>query len=150
MSSLFVFLLILCFINQATCIGGGSWFEGKRSPKKRSIQCGIRWHGQSSRGFKKLRRSTSVYDNETFNKLENYEDNFDDDISEKHLTIGNIQCGIRWYLCSPQTISSEFKRIKSDQNKLIYLRKLCKTIIKNSKENEGSDLVKACKKNLPL
>ena len=114
----FLFLFFFFFISQATCIGGGSWFEGKRSPEKRSngpgwqiffydneasddllcfmekrsIQCGIRWHGQSGCGLKKLRRS--VYDNETFNKLE---DNFSGDINDE---------------LNPQNISSEFKRIK--------------------------------------
>ena len=118
----FLFFFVFFFISQATCIGGGSWFEGKRSPEKRSnqygpgwqisfydneasddllrflekrsIQCGIRWHGQSGCGFKKLRRSVSVYDNETFNKLE---DNFSGDINDE---------------LNPQNISSEFKRIK--------------------------------------
>ena len=48
-----------------------------------------------------------------------------------------------------RTITFEFKRIKTAQNKLNYLRKLCKTILKNSQENEGIAIVKACKKNLP-
>ena len=59
MNTLFLVLVILCAFNQAIGIGGGSWFEGKRSPKKRSIQCGIRWHGQSNCGFKRLRLSLS-------------------------------------------------------------------------------------------
>ena len=55
MNTLFLVLIILCAFNQAIGIGGGSWLEGKRSPKKRSIKCGIRWHGQSNCGFKRLR-----------------------------------------------------------------------------------------------
>ena len=49
-----------------------------------------------------------------------------------------------------RNMSLEFKRIRTVQNKLMYLRKLCKTILKNSQENEGKAIVKACKKNLPL
>ena len=49
-----------------------------------------------------------------------------------------------------RNMSLEFKRIRTVQNKLNYLRKLCKTILKNSQENEGIAIVKACKKNLPL
>ena len=110
MTSLFLVLLILCSLNQATSIGGGS-FEGKRSPNKRNIQCGIRWRGTC--GFRRLRKSISVFDTEN--------SSFDS---------GDIP--------------------KKNQNKLNYLRKLCKTIIKNSNENEGFGIVKACKKNLPL
>ena len=90
MSSLFLVLLILCSLNQTTSIGGGLWFEGKRSL---------------------LPHNESLFS---------------------------------------RTIALEFKRIKTAQNKLIYLRKLCKTILKNSQENEGIEIVKTCKKNLPL
>ena len=48
----FLFFFVFFFISQATCIGGGSWFEGKRSPEKRSNQCGPGWQ-------------ISFYDNET-------------------------------------------------------------------------------------
>ena len=64
MNSLFSVLIILCAFNQAISIGRGSWFAGKRSPKKRSIQCRIRWHGQSSCGSRRLRRSMSHLDND--------------------------------------------------------------------------------------
>ena len=50
--SLLLFFVFF-FISQYTCIGGGSWFEGKRSPEKRSKQCGP-WQGSSC--FKKLKR----------------------------------------------------------------------------------------------
>ena len=90
MSVLFLVLLILCSLNQTTSIGGGSWFEGKRSL---------------------LPQNQSLFS---------------------------------------RNMSLEFKRIRTVQNKLNYLRKLCKTILKNSQENEGIAIVKACKKNLPL
>ena len=90
MSVLFLFLLILCSLNQTTSIGGGSWFEGKRSL---------------------LPQNESLFS---------------------------------------RNMSLEFKRIRTVQNKLNYLRTLCKTILKNSQENEGIAIVKACKKNLPL
>ena len=90
MSGLFLVLLILCSLNQTTSIGGGSWFEGKRSL---------------------LPQNESLFS---------------------------------------RTITFEFKRIKTAQNKLNYLRKLCKTILKNSQEKEGIAIVKACKKNVPL
>ena len=90
MNTLFLVLIILCAFNQAIGIGDGSWFEGKRSPKKRSIQCGIRWHGQSNCGFKRLSNeqlealerfllpeNTSVSDRQ----LENFD--FSDDVPEK-------------------------------------------------------------------
>ena len=129
--SLLLFFVFF-FISQYTCIGGGSWFEGKRSPEKRSkqcgpwqgsscfkklkrpvffyddnetsddlflekrsIQCGIRWHGQSNCGFKRLRRSLSNLSNEQLEALERFLlpentsdrqlENFDfsDDVSEK-------------------------------------------------------------------
>ena len=70
MNTLFLVLIILCAFNQAIGIGGGSWFEGKRSPKKRS--CGIRWHGQSNCGFKRLRRSLSNLSNERLEALERF------------------------------------------------------------------------------
>ena len=90
MSVLFLVLLILCSLNQTASIGGGSWFEGKRSL---------------------LPQNESLFS---------------------------------------RNMSLEFKRIRTVQNKLNYLRKLCKTILKNSQENEGIAIVKACKKNLPL
>ena len=34
MNTLFLVLIILCAFNQAIGIDGGSWFEGKQSPKK--------------------------------------------------------------------------------------------------------------------
>ena len=72
MNTLFLVLIILCAFNQAIGIGGGSWFEGKRSPKKRSIQCGIRWHGQSNCGFIRLRRFLSDLSNEQLEDLERF------------------------------------------------------------------------------
>ena len=72
MNSLFLVLVILCAFNQAIGIDGGSWFEGKRSQKKRSIQCGIRWHWQSNCGFKRLRRSLSDLSNEQLEDLERF------------------------------------------------------------------------------
>ena len=72
----FLLFFVFFFISQYTCIGGGSWFEGKRSPEKRSkqcgIQCGIRWHGQSNCGFKRLRRSLSNLSNERLEVLERF------------------------------------------------------------------------------
>ena len=86
----FLLFFVFFFISQYTCIGGGSWFEGKRSPEKRSkqcgpgwqgsslflekrsIQCGIRWHGQSNCGFKRLRRSLSNLSNERLEALERF------------------------------------------------------------------------------
>ena len=72
MNTLFLVLIILCAFNQAIGIGGGSWFEGKRSPKKRSTQCRIRWHGQSNCGFKRLRRFLSDLSNEQLEDLERF------------------------------------------------------------------------------
>ena len=126
----FLFFFVFFLISQATCIGGSSWFEGKRSPEKRSNQC-----GPGCSCFKKLKRSVSFYDNKT-----------SDDLS-RFLEKRSIQCGIRWHGQSgcgfkklrrsvsvydnetfnklednfsgdindelnPQNISSEFKRIK--------------------------------------
>ena len=77
----FLLFFVFFFISQYTCIGGGSWFEGKRSLEKRSKQCGP-WQGSSC--FKKLKRPVFFYDdNETS----------DDLFLEKR----NIQCGIRWH-----------------------------------------------------
>ena len=103
MSGLFLVLLILCSLSQTTSIGGGSWFEGKRSllPKNESF----------------FSRTSGGPQNESL---------------------------------FSRTITFEFKRTKTAQNKLNYLRKLCKTILKNSQENEGIAIVKACKKILPL
>ena len=72
----FLLFFVFFFISQYTCIGGGSWFEGKRSLEKRSkqcgIQCGIRWHSQSNCGFKRLRRSLSNLSNERLEALERF------------------------------------------------------------------------------
>ena len=84
-------------------------------------QCGIRWRGRCG-------RTVSKRDSPGLHYL---------DSEDQNKTMGSL---------FSKTTALDFKRIKTIQNKLNYLRKLCKTILKNSQENEGIAIVKACKK----
>ena len=46
-------------------------------------------------------------------------------------------------------IALEFRRLKTVQEKLNYLRKICKLVLKVSRENAGFGIAKVCRQNIP-
>ena len=45
-------------------------------------------------------------------------------------------------------IGIEFRRLKTVQEKLNYLRKICKLVLKFSRENAGFGIAKVCRQNI--